>query len=165
MKKKLLLGLALALVLTLSLAVPALAQTSQDVTVTATPSYISISNLPTSFDFATVDEGGTPNTGTGHFTITNDSTVNITVSIGCDGWAGTTPWTYGIAGADTGQLKASANTGLYTVTVPSGSTATLDTTSIPGDAVQWELQLDCPTSFSHGYEQTTTVTVTAVSVV
>jgi len=161
--KKLLISLTLALVLTLSLGIPALAATSDDVTVTATPSYISISNLPATFDFATVDESGTPNTTTGWFTITNDSTVNITVSIGCNGWSGTTPWTYGIAAPDTGQLKASDNDGLYNVTVPSGSTAELHTTGTPGTNVLWELQLDCPTTFSHGYEQTTTVTVSAAA--
>lgn len=163
MKKKFLLSLILALVLVLSLAMPVLAATSDDVTVTATPSYISIDNDPAVFDFATVDESGTPNTTTGWFTITNDSTVNITVSIGCNGWSGTTPWTYGAAGADTGQLKASDNDGLYDVTVPNGSTAELHTTGTPGTNVQWELQLDCPTSFTHGYEQTTTVTVSAAA--
>ncbi len=161
--KKLLLSLVLAVMLALSLGIPVLALTSDDVTVTATPSYISIDNNPAIFDFAMVDESGTPNTTTGWFTITNDSTVNITISIGCNGWSGTTPWTYGIAGADTGQLKASDNDGLYDVTVPSGSTAALHTTGTPGTNVLWELQLDAPTSFSHGYEQTTTVTVSAAA--
>ncbi len=163
MKKKLLFSLVLALVLTLSLAMPVLAETSAEVTVTATPSYISITNLPASFDFATVDESGTPNTTTGWFTITNDSTVNITVSIGCNGWSGTSSWTYGASGADTGQLKASDNDGAYDVVVPNGSTAELHTTGAPGTNVSWELQLDCPTTFSHGYEQTTTVTVSAAA--
>ena len=149
--------------LVLSLGVPILAATSDEVTVTATPSYVSISNLPVSFDFATVAESGTPNTTTGWFTVTNDSTVNITVSIGCDGWSGTTAWTYGVAGADTGQLKASDNDGVYDVTVPNGSTAELHTTVTSGTNVQWELQLNCPTSFSHGAEQTTTVTVSAAA--
>ncbi len=61
------------------------------------------------------------------------------------------------------QLKASDNDGAYDVTVPNGSTSTLHTTSTPGANVDWELQLDCPTSFTHGYEQTTTVTVSAAA--
>ena len=163
MKKKLLLSLVLVVVLVLSLGIPVLAATSDTVTVTATPSYISIANAPGTFDFAVVVESATPNTTTGWFTITNGSTVNITVSIGSNGWSGTSSWTWGVAGADTGQLKASDNDGLYDVTVPSGSSTALSTTSTPGDDVLWELQLDCPTSFSHGYEQTTTVTVSAAA--
>jgi len=161
--KKLLLSLTLALVLILSLGIPALAATDADVTVTATPSYISIANAPGTFDFATVDEEGTPDTGTGHFTVTNDSTVNITLSIVCDGWAGTTSWTYGASAPDTGQLKASDNDGLYDVTVDDVTPAVLSTTSTPGDDILWELQLECPTTFSHGYEQTTIVTVSAAA--
>ena len=161
--KKLLLSLVLAIVLVLSLGIPVLALTSADVTVTATPSYISITNAPGDFDFATVDESSTPDTTTSYFTITNDSTVNITVSIVCVGWAGTTPWTYGAAGADTGQLKTSDGDGAYDVIVDDVTPITLSTTSTPGDDVLWELQLECPTTFSHGYEQTTTVTVSAAA--
>ena len=161
--KKLLISLTLALVMALSLGVSTLAAPSDTVIVTATPSYISISNSPATFDFATVDEGTTPSTTIGYFTITNDSSVNITVSIGCDGWSGTMSWTYGEASANTGQLKASDNDGLYDVTVPNGSTVTLHTTVTPGTNIQWELQLQCPISFSHGYEQSTIVTILATA--
>ena len=158
MKKKMC-GILVALVLLLGTAIPVFAATSDDVTVTATPSYISMTSAPTSFDFGTIAESATPNTTTGWFTVTNDSTVNIVLSIGCNGWSGTSSWTYGASGADTGQLRASDDDGAYDVVVPNGSTAELHTTSTPGDDVSWELQLDCPSTFSHGYEQTTTVTV------
>ena len=156
-------AVALAVALLLAFTAPALADTSQDVTVTATPTYISISNSPNTYDFGAVEASGTPNTTTGYFTITNDSTVNIEVTIVCNGWSGTTSWTYGAPGADTGQLKASDGDGAYDVTVDDTTPATLATTSSPGDSISWELQLDCPTSFSHGAEQTTTVTIAAAA--
>jgi len=161
--KKLFLSTILSLILLLSFAVPVLAETSQDVTVTATPSYISIANAPNSFDFGEVDASSTPDTTTGWFTVTNSSSVDITVSIGCNGWSGTSSWTYGAPGADTGELDASDDDGAYDVSVPNGSTAVLHTTVTPGANFNWELQLDAPTSFTHGHEQTTTVTISAAA--
>lgn len=54
--KRLILSIVLALILTLSLSIPALAATSQDVTVTATPSYMVITNTPSTW---TVNDLGT----------------------------------------------------------------------------------------------------------
>jgi hypothetical protein len=153
-------------------ATSAIAATSQDVTVTATPSFISISNTPGSYDFGLISESGTPNTGTGHFTVTNTSTVDTDISIGCDGWSGgASPWTYGASAADTARLLASATqggtggsggAGSYDVTAPSGSTALLCDGLTASTGFAWELQLEAPSSFGHGDQQTTTVTITAV---
>ena len=57
--KKLIIGLALAVLLVASLTIPALAATSQDVTVTATPSYIAISNDPATWSVGDVAAGTT----------------------------------------------------------------------------------------------------------
>lgn len=96
--KKIIVSLALALVLLLSISVPVLAETSQDVTVTATPSYIAIANSPNNWKVNDeADAGGktiltgteywsnpigdttTPSDpvvdGECHFTITNTSNV------------------------------------------------------------------------------------------
>ena len=81
--KKLVTSLVIG-VLLLCPATSAIAATSQDVTVTATPSFISISNSPGSYDFGLITESGTPNTGTGYFTVTNTSTVATDINIGCD---------------------------------------------------------------------------------
>jgi len=151
----------------------ALAATSQDVTVTATPSFISIGNSPGSYDFGLIIESGTPNTGTGYFTVSNNSTVATDINIGCNGWSGgSTPWTYGASGADTGRLLSSATqggaggstgAGNYDVAVPNGSTALLCDALAATTGFAWELQLEAPSSFGHGDEQTTTVTITAVA--
>ena len=168
--KKLVITLVVGALL-LGLAAPAMAATSQDVTVTATPSFISISNSPGSSDFGVITASSTPNTGTGNFTVTNTSTVATDITIGCNGWSGGgTPWTYGAAGADTAQLRASGTqggvggstgAGTYDLIVPNGSTVLLCDALAASTGFAWELQLDTPTSFGHGDEQTTTVTITA----
>jgi hypothetical protein len=161
--RKTLIAIMLALALVLIPVSSAFAETSQDVTVTATPTFISIANAPNSFDFDVVDASGTPDTTTGYFDVTNDSTVNIDVDIVCDGWH-TPPvdhWTYGAAGADTALLNASDGDGAYDVEVDDVTPTLLHTTVAAGDEFEWELQLEAPTSFSYGDEQTTTVTISA----
>ncbi|MBA7635474.1 hypothetical protein ES703_43078 [subsurface metagenome] len=160
--KRLVIAVILAVALAIVPVSGVLADTSQDVTVTATPSYVSISNSPIDFDFGTVAAGVDEDTGTGHFTITNGSTVTIDITIVCNGWSGgTTPWTYGPAAADTGELKASDGDGTYDVTVDDTTPAALASSVSAGAPVSWELELDAPISFSHGAEQTTTVTLSA----
>ena len=104
--------------------------------------------------------------------MTNTSTVATDINIGCNGWSGTTSWTYGAAGADTAQLNSSATqggaggsggAGLYDVTVPNGSTALLCDALAATTDFAWELELETPNSFSHGDQQTTTVTITAAA--
>lgn len=169
--KRLVISVVLAVALLVVPVSGALAATDT-VTVTATPSYVSISNSSGSFDFGVIIESSTPNTTTGYFTVTNNSTVTIDLTIGCSGWSGTTAWTYGAAGADAGQLKASSTNGgtggstgagNYDLTVPSGSSVLMCDDLSSGTNPAWELQLDAPTSFNHGYQQTTTVTLTATS--
>jgi hypothetical protein len=105
--------------------------------------------------------------------VNNTSTVAIDVNIGSNGWSsGGSAWTYGAAGADTGQLKASGTqggaggstgAGNFDKTVPNGSTALLCDALSAVTNFAWELQLETPASFSHGDQQTTTVTLTAVA--
>jgi hypothetical protein len=159
--KKIILSLILGAILVALPMSGVFAATTQDVTITATPTFISISNLPISFGFGVVAAGSGNSTGETHFTITNGSTVAIDLSIGCNGWSGTSSWTYGAPGADTAQLKASPGSGGYTITVPNGSTAALLSNVATSTNPQWGLQLQAPTSFSHGAAQTTTVTVSA----
>ena len=146
------------------------AATTQTVTVTATPTYVSVTNTQSSYDFRIVAASGTPNTGSGWSTVTNDGTVACDITIECDGWSGGSSWTYGAAGADTGQLKASGTNGgaggtggagLYDITVPSGSSTLFIDDLAASGASNWEMQLDAPTSFSFGAQQSTTVTLTA----
>lgn len=68
--KKLLLSLITALALVLYMSVPAFAATA-DVTVTATPSYVSITDNATTYDFGVVSESTNYTTSTALVAITN----------------------------------------------------------------------------------------------
>ena len=171
--KKTLIAILLAVALTVIPVGSALAATSQNVTVTATPTFISITNSQGNFPFGVVTASGTPNTGTGWSTITNDSTVAIDINIQCNGWSGAgNSWTYGSPiGADTGYLAASSTfggtggsggAGAYDVDILIASTDYLlcDDLAVDDDP-DWELELNAPSSFTFGDQQTTTVTLTA----
>jgi hypothetical protein len=161
--RKTLIAILIALALVVIPVGSALAATTADVTVTATPTFISITNSPSSYDFGVVAESSTPNTGETNFTITNSSSVAIDTTIKCNGW-GTPPdkWSYGPSGPDTGQLNASNGSGGFTISVPvDPTTAALHSNVAVGNNPQWGLQLTAPSSFSFGAQQTTTVTISA----
>jgi hypothetical protein len=165
----------IAIVMSLLLAIfpvgLALAATSQDVIVTATPGFVSISNSPGTYNFGTISAGSTNNTGIDYFTIANNSTVAMDISINCTGWSGgATPWTYGVPGVDTANLTASSGNstgggstgaGNYDIDVPVGTGELLIDAVAVGVDPNWELQLNAPTSMTFVDEQTTTVTITA----
>ena len=171
--KRLLISSILALALMVVPISGALAATTQDVTVTATPSYITVSNSPGSWPIGNVEEDTDNQTTNGYFTITNGSTVTIDISfyVADGGW---TSWTYGAPAENTAQLKvSSANGGSggstgagafdKTLAVGSGSSVLVmkdvGTTTNP----TWEMQLDAPTTFTHGDAQTCTVTLSAAA--
>ena len=161
--KKILVAIMLALALIVIPVSIALAADTDTVTVTATPGWVSIVNGPDTFDFGVVMASTTPNTTSDYFTITNSSTVAMDVNIGCDGWAsGGTPWNYGAAAADQGQLNASDGDDAYDVTVPDSGSALLMNAVATGTDPTWELELEAPISFTHVDVQTTTITLTAV---
>lgn len=136
-----------------------------------------ISNTPNSFDFGTVEASSTPDTTTGWFTITNSSSVTIDITIKCNGWthtAGSNDWIYGASAENTARLKASndqggaggsTGAGNYDIVVPSGETGTLfcDDVATSTTTINWELQLEAPSSFTHSDPQITTVTLTATA--
>lgn len=161
------LGIITSLVLMVALllsGIPVTAATTQDVTIDATPSFISISNAPSTFDFLTVAAGVDENTGTDYFTITNSSTVATDIDIrAVTGWeGGANDWTYGASGENTGKLAASAGTGLYTVDIAAVDTdyELIDNLGATTDD-DWELKLIAPSSFTYGNAQQIVVRLTA----
>lgn len=155
---------ALLAVMIIGGTLPVSAATTQDVTIDATPEYISISNAPSTFDFLTVAAGVDENTGTDYFTITNSSTVPTDIDIqALTGWeGGANDWAYGASGENTGKLAASAGTGLYDLDI-----ALVDTDYELIDNLaattndDWELELVAPSSFTYGNAQQITVRLTA----
>lgn len=167
-----LLALGLCLLLPLVfVAGGALASTSENVTVNATPAYITISNAPSTYDFGVIAAGSNENTGNAHFTVTNGSTVNIDISANCTGWSsGGSSWTYNDPGADTGNLDASSadggaggstGQGNYDISIPNAASVLLCDNVTSATNPTWELELDAPSSFTHGDEQETTITLIA----
>lgn len=144
--------------------VPLAAATTQDVTVDATPEFISISNAPSTFDFGTVAAGVDENTGTDYFTITNSSTVATDIDIrAVTGWeGGANDWTYGASGEDQAKLAASAGTGLYTVDIAAVDTdyELIDNLGATTND-DWELKLIAPSSFTFPNAQQIVVRLTA----
>lgn len=149
------------------------AATTQDVTVNATPAYITISNAPSTYNFGVISEGATANTTNGYFTITNGSTVNIDISIQADNWTSSgSAWTYGNPGADTGNFDASSanggvggssGAGAWDISVLAYSDTLICDNVTTVTNPTWELQLDAPSTFSHGDAQVNTVTVTGTA--
>lgn len=168
--KRTILAIMLALALVAIPVSSVLAATTQDVTVTATPTFISITNAPGSFDFGVITASTTPNTTSGWFTITNDSTVTTDINIQCNAWSGASSWTYASPiGADQGYLAASGTfggaggstgAGNYDVEILDSVDSLLCDDLAVGNDPDWEMELNTPSSFTFGDQQTTTVTLT-----
>jgi hypothetical protein len=126
-----------------------------------------ISNTPSSYDFATVAEGSTTETGLTYFTVTNNSAyaVNITIS-GAD-MTGGVSWELSedaSTGANVYGLKAGLEGGDYTIVVPEDSANTLVSGLAGGGGTQrWGLQFLAPTTMSDGASKSGTVTLTATA--
>ena len=170
MKRTIIVAIAISLLLAIFPVGLALAATTADVTVTATPSFLSITNLPASWPIGSVSANSTPNTGIDYFEITNSSGVAMDISIKCNGWSGVSSWSYGAPATNTANLTASSGNstgggssgaGTYDIDVLDGSDSLLIDAVAAGVNPNWELQLNAPTDFTFGDEQTTTVTITA----
>jgi len=167
--RKLLWGMApLAAIVTLLISNGgvALADTTATVTINATPTFISIALNNTSYDFSTVAADEDEETPDGYFGVTNNSTVTTNTTIVSNGWQDTdgeapdSPWTWDTPGEDQGQMKASDGDGAFDVTIDDSTPAELTSgTSAETDWV-FEVQIDAPTSFTHGEPQGTTLTLT-----
>lgn len=188
--KRLLVILLLVAVLVLIPVSGAFAATSQTVTVTAVPSFISISNAPTTWTINGITGSGVIATSTTYytnplgdttapsatvvdgecrFTITNTSTVATDITVNFADFSG------GDAMTNSGTGSAGASTfgayGYYSgmtfsnkvVAKSSGSSALMSNLSATTN-LKWGLQVSTRTSdWTSGSTQTATVTVTATS--
>jgi len=169
MKK--LLALVFVAVLMIATTVPAVADTT-DLTVTATPTHLSIDVAPTPYDFLTVAASATPSTAEDHFTVTNGSTVAIDVTIYVTGdWTGGVGWTHSdtaTAGADTAGLTANQDgtwgTGDVIVKKTEGAGHNeIVTAQAASTDFDFGLKLYAPTSFSDGVEKSVVVRLSATA--
>lgn len=140
----------------------ALGATSATVTVDATPQYVSISLNNSTYDFGVVAASATPNTAGGYFGITNSSNVETDNTIVSNGWeGGDNDWTWGASGEDTALLNASDGDEAYDVEVDDTTPATLKAAVAAETDWEFELQLECPSSFTYPNAQSTTITIAA----
>jgi hypothetical protein len=161
--KKTILAILLALALVLIPVSSAFAAKTEEVTINATPGYISITSVPDTYDFGIVDEGATENTTATPLNIDNVSKRAIDITIVCDGWASGagSKWTYGASDNDTGQLNFSITGGAPWTLVPDAVAVEI-VDNLAADTDQtYDLQLEAPSVMTFGDEQETLITLTA----
>jgi len=128
-----------------------------------------ISNTPTSFGFGTLAEGATVETTggltTAYFTVTNNSSYAVNITIGGTDMTGGTTWTLsndGTAGNMICGLKAGLEGGSYSVIVRRDAAYNTLITNLAASGTQdWALQLLAPTTFTDGGAKSGIVTLTA----
>ena len=150
--------------------VPAVVLADTDtVTINATPSYVSITLNTSAFNFGTVAENVDEDTGTGYFGVDNVSTVVTSTTIVSNGWKDTngvapySAWTWGAAGSDTGRMKASDGDGVYDVIVDATTPIALKTSQAATTDWVFELQIDAPSTMTHGEPQGTILTLSTTA--
>jgi hypothetical protein len=169
--KKILLSLMVVAILVLGMALPAIASsTTADVTVTATPAYISITDNQTDIDFGVVAESATPYTATNWCAITNISTIqtDIKIAVTASTWTGGTPWTHSDTasqGADIVGLKANkgGTWGVGDVTVKYSDPDYIYENCPASTNFTYGLKLYAPSSFSDGEIKSNTARLTAAA--
>lgn len=190
MKRKIVLTVMLAMLLAVLFSVPVWGATSQDVTVTADPAYIAISNTPSTWTLNGITgdstiaidtvyysnplgDTTTPSTtvvdGECRFTITDTSDVNIDLTVTMSNFAGGDA---NMSNSDTGANGATTY-GAYSwysgllyaskvITKTTGSSV-LYTSVTPGGAdIKWGTEVETQTdAWTGGSSSTSTLTITA----
>lgn len=167
MKSKLI-GLLIALVLILVPISTVGAATTADVTVNATPSYISISVNLSTYAFGVVSTSTNYSTPQAQFNITNASSVQTdqTISVTSTNWTGGAEWYHsesGTPGDVTAALYASKNTGVYNIIVKNAAPNDISTNQEAGGSYLFELRMCSPTVFSDGVVKQIVVRVSAAA--
>ena len=167
---KRLLGMLVAILLVF-IPVVGVGASTADVTVNATPAYISISVAPTIYSFGVVQASGVTNTtNTTYFTVTNTATTvttNNTISVNASAWAsGGAGWTHSdtaTAGDNTVGLEANKGGSWGTGDVVVKNADPLQIATNQTALTNWDfgLQLRAPTVFTDGQTNSILVTITA----
>lgn len=133
-----------------------MAAITSNVTINATPSYISILNAPDNYTFGAVATGSNTSTTADYFNVTSSGSVNTDISIGVNNteWVGGVVWTHSetaVPGDNIAALWASTdNFSSSHIIVKNASLNDLDTAIVPDASVLWELRLGAPTVFDDG---------------
>ncbi len=177
--RKIIVAVALALVLVLSVAVPVFAASSDTVDVTATPIYLNISVTPVATEaLGNLAENSTTwayaagptnplDDPTSTFTTTNNSSVNVNISISAANFTGGVGWTLAsTVGLNTVVMKAGTSgtawASMVVVTTDPADNPTFHSGLIPTGTEKWEFSLETGT-FGDGVAKSTTITLQAVA--
>ena len=124
-----------------------------------------ISNTPNSYNFGLLAQSSTADTTLTYFTISNNSSSAVSITIGATDMTGGVTWTLSDAatpGADTYGLKSGLSGGSFNVTVKKNGPFNVLIYSLAASSTQqWGLQILAPTTFSDGGVKSGTVTLTA----
>jgi hypothetical protein len=184
--RKIAIGIGLAVVLLAALVLPA---SATDITITATPSYVSFSSAPTTWTLNGITGDGkievdttyysnplgddTPPSATVadgdcQFTWTNDSSVNVAITVNCGSFTGgdadMTNSGTGSNGATTYGAYSWYSGMTYTnkVIVKSSGSDALFTTTTPGEDKKWGAEITTRTdAWTGGSSSTATMVITA----
>lgn len=143
------------------------AATTADITVNATPEYISISVNQSTYDFSTIAESSVTNTTAGYFGITNDSTIQTdqTVGVTSANWTGGVGWVHNATctpGTATAGMKAQ-RVGQSWVIVKQTSPNYIYENCAASTSYSFALSLHAPTTFTDGVEKSIVVRVSAAA--
>jgi uncharacterized cupredoxin-like copper-binding protein len=163
--------LLVSVILTVVAPFAVMAATTADVTVTATPTYIAITNTPNIYDFAAVAPSSVTNTAgtTSCFTANNTgnavSNITIVAVLTAGNWTGGVGWIHSntaIAGVDTVGLKCGTDSGTITDLTVNTTSQLLYGNLAVANHTHWGMQLLAPTSFGDGVQKTMIVRLTIV---
>ena len=123
-------------------------------------------NAPATYNFGTLNQGSTAETGLAHFTVQNYGEGAIDVSISCTDMTGVgTDWTMSdtaTAGVDTVGLMAGLSGDDYNIIVKKSSPYNNLVAGLPAAGSQdWGLEIYAPTTVSDWNDKSGNVTLTA----
>ena len=164
---KRLIGFLIALFLILMPTGLVSAANTADVTVNATPSYISISVNQSTYAFGVIAESSVTNTTGGYFGITNDSTVQTdqTVSVTSTNWTGGVGWYHNetcTVGTATAGMKAQRVGQSWVIVKNSSPNYIYENCAADADYA-FDLSLHAPSTFTDGEIKQIVVRVTAAA--
>ncbi|MEW6143348.1 MAG: hypothetical protein AB1597_09410 [Chloroflexota bacterium] len=134
------------------------------IVVTYTPAVEDISNLPTTYNFGTMSQGGVVATGLTYFSVTNNGSTAIDITIVGTDLTGGVTWTLGSTlGTDQYTLYAGLEGGSYSIQVTTVAT-TLKSNLAVSATQRWGLSLTAPSEFTDDTPKSGSVTLTAVAI-
>jgi len=159
------------------------AATTVTVTISATPSWVAITNtnstvyvVPTSItttsDTTPVSAGATPSTTAGYFTLASQSTVATNVSIWAVNFSGGSVWTLSdsaVPGSAIAGMYAGIVSGTFNTVIKASPGSVLKSLaanvngSVNSASQTWHLKVMVPTTFQDGAAKVTTITLSAVA--